>query len=286
MGEVWKVMTSLGWWRWLIVACVFGMGHIVSAYKWCLLVRVTGSPLLFDEALRAHFAGLFANIWLPSIVGGDVVRAAWISGHHGVTVPAVIGLLDRSLDLLALIALIACGALLIRASGGEIAGFIIGGVGVLLMVGVAVGLVAILWLRSGRLPARIRPIAAKVGDIGKTLYARPGPALKSFCLAFIVQFVFVGLNWFLGTKLGIKASFEVWLFAWPLAKIMALLPVSLGGLGVREASLAALLAPFAVSGTLAVAQGLVWQSVLFGFGILAGAITLLGSRGKGRSSVS
>lgn len=286
MGEVWKAMTSLGWWRWLLVAGIFGMGHVVSAYKWCQLVRVTGSPLLFNEALRAHFAGLFANIWLPSIVGGDVVRAAWISGRHGVTVPAVIGLLDRLLDLLALLSLVACGTLLLWVSGAEVAGFMIGGAALLLIIGVASGLIALIWLRSGALPPKIRPVAAKINAIVQSLYARPGPALKSFCLAFIVQFVFVGLNWYLGVGLGIAVSFAVWLFVWPLAKIMALLPVSLGGLGVREAALAALLAPFAVSGTLAVAQGLVWQSVLFGVGILAGVITLLGSREKGRSGLS
>ena len=65
--------------------------------------------------------------------------------------------------------------------------------------------------------------------------------------------------------------------AWPLAKITALLPVSLGGLGVREAALAVFLAPFAVTGTLAVAEALVWQSILFGFGLLAGAGLLFSS---------
>jgi len=54
-----------------------------------------------------------------------------------------------------------------------------------------------------------------------------------------------------------------------------LLPVSLGGLGVREVALAALLVPFAVPGTLAIAEALVWQSILFGFGLLAGLGLLL-----------
>ena len=39
------------------------------------------------------------------------------------------------------------------------------------------------------------------------------------------------------------AVFAVWLLAWPLAKLIALAPVSLGGIGVREVALATLLLP-------------------------------------------
>ena len=106
-------MIRIGWWRWLLVLGVFGAGHVVAAYKWCRLVRTAGQPLAFGDALGAHMAGLFANIWLPSIVGGDVLRAGWISGHQGITVPAAIGLLDRVLDLLALLLLVALGTLLV-----------------------------------------------------------------------------------------------------------------------------------------------------------------------------
>ncbi len=278
MAEVWQAMIQIGWWPWLVVLVVFGAGHVVAAYKWCRLVRAAGQPLVFADALGAHMAGLFANIWLPSIVGGDVLRAGWISGHQGITVPAAIGLLDRVLDLLALLLLVALGTLLVGAPGGGLAISVLRGAGILLMLGVAGGLVVLRWLRPEHLPAAVRPHGLKLIEIGRALYARPGPALASFTLALLVQSVFVALNWYLGTVMGIGVSFAVWLVAWPLAKIIALLPVSLGGLGVREVALAALLAPFAVTGTLAVAEGLVWQSILFAFGLLAGMGTLLSGR--------
>lgn len=285
MEEVWQAMSSVGWWRWLAVLVVFGIGHIVSAYKWSQLVRAAGSPLDFGHALRAHMAGLFANTWLPSIVGGDVVRAAWISRHHGIAVPAVSGLVDRGIDLLALTLLIACGALLAGDSGGALAAPVLRAVGMLLVLGISAGLVALHWLQPKHLPPVIRASGMKLVGIARTLYSKPGPALMSLMLAVIVQFAFVGLNCFIGTAMGIKVPFAVWLIAWPLAKIVALLPVSLGGLGVREAALATLLAPFAVTGTLAVAEALVWQSILFGFGLLAGAMVSLSGRVPGRQEL-
>ena len=59
-----------------------------------------------------------------------------------------------------------------------------------------------------------------------------------------------------------------------LAVAVATLPLSLGGLGVRESSLAALLVPFGASAAPVVASGLVWQAVLWLTG-LAGAVILM-----------
>ncbi|MCW8925911.1 MAG: flippase-like domain-containing protein [Xanthomonadales bacterium] len=278
MGEVWKAMTLVGWWRWLAVACVFGIGHVISAYKWSQLVHAAGAPHEFGLALRAHMAGLFANIWLPSIVGGDVVRAAWISRHHGVTVSAVTGLLDRALDLLALVILIACGAILTGDLANSALGSVLFPLGLFLLFCLVAALMALRYLRPGHLPAAMRPTGKKVLEIARALYARPGPALRSLLLAIFVQSAFVWLNYYIGTAIGIDVHFSVWLMAWPLAKLMALLPVSLGGLGVREAALAALLLPFAVTGTLAVAEALVWQSILMGFGFLAGAGSIMSGK--------
>ena len=278
MGEVWKAMTQVGWPRWLAVACIFGVGHVISAYKWSQLVRAVAGPHQFRFALRAHMAGLFANIWLPSIVGGDVVRAAWISKHHGITVSAVTGLMDRGLDLLALVILVACGAVLTGDLGNSAVASVLVPVGVFLMLGVVAGLFTLRYLHPRYLPAAIRPTGKKVLETARILYARPGPALLSLVLAILVQFVFVWLNYYLGGVMGIDAPISVWLMAWPLAKLMALLPVSLGGLGVREAALATLLAPFAVPVTQAVAEALIWQSVLLGFGLLAGAGVLLSGK--------
>ena len=43
--------------------------------KWRLLVNAAGGGLSFRTAARAYYMGLFGNTFLPSIVGGDVVRA-------------------------------------------------------------------------------------------------------------------------------------------------------------------------------------------------------------------
>jgi len=56
------------------------------------------------------------------------------------------------------------------------------------------------------------------------------------------------------------------------------LPLTQGGIGVREAALVALLAPFGAPGPLVLAAGLVWEAVVITGGLVAGAVALTLSR--------
>ena len=87
------------------------------------------------------------------------------------------------------------------------------------------------------------------------------------------------LNAFLADACGLHIAWTVWLFAWPLSKIAAMMPVSQGGIGVREATLVALLAPFGAPSALAFAAGLVFQTILIGGGLLSGLLAMALGRG-------
>ena len=67
----------------------------------------------------------------------------------------------------------------------------------------------------------------------------------------------------------------MWFFAWPLAKLAAVLPLTQGGIGVREAALVGLLAPFGAPGPLVLAAGLVWEGVIVAGGLVAGLVALV-----------
>jgi hypothetical protein len=276
-AEVWSAMSRTPLARWVAVVVAFGAAHAVGASKWRMLVCAAGVPLDRITALRAHAAGLFANIWLPSIIGGDVVRAAWVARTHGgIAVPALAGIADRALDLGALVALGALGAFFAPADklgpaapilrAGAIAFAIAGSGGLALLYAAPVRLV----------PARAQRPLARVREVLGAYAARPGTALAAFALALCTQGAFVAMNAWLGASIGVAPGAAAWLLAWPLSKVVAMVGFTLGGLGVREGALALLLAPFGVPATSALAQGLVWQTVLFAFGVVAGAWAWLG----------
>ena len=273
---VWQAMTMVPLRIWLMALATFMAGHVVSAFKWRLLIG--GSDIPFSRAVTAHFAGLTANLCLPGAVGGDVVRAGLVLRNATVKTPIAMGsLADRVLDTLGLLLLAALGAALtVSRSGSALA--VLVKVGLVVAAGVAAVLGAALLLPRLPQPPKIRRLALSVRDAVTSLKRRRAALIVCLCLSMAVQSLFIGVNILLATNSGLVLPAAAWFFAWPLAKLLALAPISLGGLGVREASLAALLAPLGASPARVVAVGLLWQSILLVSGLLGGSVLLLFTR--------
>lgn len=259
-----------------VVVALFLLGHAVTAAKWWLLID-RGIP--FGVALQAHFAGLAANLMLPGAAGGDAVRAgfAQIRMRDGAKVAAG-AVADRLIDTLGLACLSVIGLALLHGKSGGAGQAAQASIIVLVAIGLAVfafpGVVVKLWHRYPKLPAR--GLVMRVADAFAGLGRRPVLLVSVLIISMAVQLLFIGLSVQLAKAVGVDVPFAVWVFAWPLAKIIAVLPISLGGLGVREASLAALMAPFGAAPAAVVASGLVWQAVLYvsgGIGALVLALS-------------
>jgi uncharacterized membrane protein YbhN (UPF0104 family) len=130
------------------------------------------------------------------------------------------------------------------------------------------------WRHSG--------LVRRLASAGAVLAQRPMLPLACFALSLSVQTMFVLINVRFGAAVGADIPLAGWLVAWPLAKLVALLPVSLAGLGVREAALVAFLRPYGAPAALVTAAGLLWQSVLFAGGLVG---WLAGTAVTGRATV-
>jgi uncharacterized membrane protein YbhN (UPF0104 family) len=109
---------------------------------------------------------------------------------------------------------------------------------------------------------------------------RPQLMLLSLSFGIMLQIGLTFLNAWLADACGLHISWTVWLFVWPLSKIAAMMPISQGGIGVREAALVALLAPFGAPAALAFAAGLVFQTIIISGGLLSGLVALVLGRGS------
>jgi uncharacterized membrane protein YbhN (UPF0104 family) len=277
---------------WLGVLAGFVLGHAVGVGKWRSFVNVCRGRLGAVDATLCYSAGLFANLCLPSIVGGDVLRMG-IAGRITRRPEAALwgGVMDRVSDTIALALLAATGGVLARnqLTGWTAQLLTVGLLLGLLVAGLGVPLVIRRPIR--RWPRRLRrPIARSLVAL-RRLWRNPGVFVRGMALSLAIQGSFVLLNAWLGRSVGIDVPLGVWFRVWPLAKIAGLMPISLGGLAVREASLAALLLPFGVPAARSVVASLLWQTVLIVGGLLGGLIWLALSRirhlpvGTGAASV-
>jgi len=267
---------------WASALGVYLLLHLLGITKWHLMVNAAGAGFRFTDAIRCYYYGLFGNTFLPSLVGGDAVRAGLalklVRNKTGLLFGSV---LDRMVDVAVLATLAGLGAFVIPGAlnpdARRVFWFLAGGATVAGLVGLGL-LVA---LPARRFPRKIRRILVKLRQARRGLWARPGSVAMALMLGLTLQSALVVLNAWLGAACGIDISLQAWFFAWPMAKISALVPVTQGGIGIREAALAGLLAPFGVEPVLAFAAGLVFQTVVLSGGLCGGLIAfVLGRRGS------
>jgi uncharacterized protein (TIRG00374 family) len=279
LRDLWEAVRQISFSLWIFTVIAFIAGHMIGVFKWSILINLRNTILPFTAALRFYFAGLFANLCLPSIVGGDIIKSGLAIRFNNEKESVIFGsLLDRVLDTLALCIIIIFGAFFSsRFFLPEDKNIL--GISLLLLLLAFVFMIFILFLPlPEKTPGKMKRTAKKIQEIGLHLLRNPFKAFMSLSLAVVIQTGFVVLNMILGKASGIDLPFHVWCFVWPLAKLAAMLPVSMGGLGIRELALASLLERFGIPFVNSVALSLVWETILIAGGLSGGAIYILSRR--------
>jgi glycosyltransferase 2 family protein len=265
--------------RFLTILAGYLLAHCMGIAKWRMVVNAAGAELDFATSAQCYAGGLFGTLFLPSIIGGDVVRLA-VGLRRSPRPSAVLAgnIADRFLDVIAQTGLVLVGLSLLPDSlpeqfeeTVENALLVAAGLGVLLLAIVILLRRRLLGGRSIRFRRRIGRLRRALRSVSRRYYI----LIFGWVIGTLVQSAFLVLTALLGVSCGLVLPLRVWLFAWPLAKLAAVLPLTQGGIGVREAALVALLAPFGASGPLVLATGLVWEAVIIAGGLIAGATAFL-----------
>ena len=265
--------------RFLAILIGYLLVHLVGLAKWRLSVNAAGAALDLSTSAQCYSGGLFGTLFLPSILGGDVVRLA--VGVQRSPRPAALlagNIADRMLDVAAQASLVLLGFILLP---GPLPGVwqaathrVLPVAGLLLALAALLGFLLRRPLLRGR-SVRFRRRLARFRYAVRSVFRRPLALVRGWLLGLFIQGAFLFFTALLAVSCGLVLPLRVWLFAVPLAKMAALLPITQGGIGVREAALVAILVPFGAAGPLVLATGLVWEGVVLCGGLLAGLIALL-----------
>lgn len=107
--------------RWALAAvAVFGIAQTILATRWVLLLRVHGVRISLFQAIKLTYLGLFYNNMMPGAVGGDLLKAWYVTRHsekHQRVEAAVTVFVDR---LVGLVGMIVVGAAASLLEGGQL----------------------------------------------------------------------------------------------------------------------------------------------------------------------
>lgn len=265
--------------RFLMVLIGYLLAHAIGIAKWRMVVNAAGAELDFPTSAQCYLGGLFGTLFLPSIVGGDAIRLA--VGLRRSPRPAAVltgNVVDRFLDMTAQAGLVFLGVVLLPGSlpvnVEERTKSTLLVVGALALLFVALAALLHRRLLGGR-SVQFRRRLARLRHALRRVSQRSHVLFYGWVAGTFIQMTFLLLTAKLAVYCGLALPVRVWLFAWPLAKLAAMLPLTQGGIGIREAALVALLAPFGAAKHLVLAAGLIWEGIVIAGGLIAGGGALI-----------
>lgn len=242
----------------------------LQALRWRMIVLQCGAKLTPRAALRITFIATFFNQVLPSTVGGDAARI-WLlaRGGGGWASAAYSVLIDRVAGIFALaIIVIACLPWTLALVQDPIARafLVVIGAGAVAGAGVFITIGSLRWPLLERFaPARHLMAVSRIAQ----RLCRKGRTIGTIgAVSLVIHFLTIGSIWCIAQSVEASASFTLLMFMVPPVILIATVPLSIAGWGVREGSM---IVAFTFAG-LAAGDGLI-VSVLFGMTAFAiGAI--------------
>lgn len=265
-------------WRWWGAALALGLlVQCLAAVRWAALARPIGFHFPLSVFVRRFFEGQFFSLCLPTSIGGDVVKAyRMATTTHGRVLAACTILADRLTGLSAL-GVIAVTALLRNEASLSLLPTLLVGASLL----AAVVLPAMLVIgRLDRIAEYLPSHSAVQGIVAGLLPYQQRPRLiaQAIVWSLLVQMGGALVVDAVGRSIGTDLPASFWFAAVPLVALAMVLPISIGGVGIREGGLAVLLAPHGVSREQAVAIGLLWFLVTIASGLVGGVMFLADRR--------
>jgi glycosyltransferase 2 family protein len=267
----------------LLLGCVglYTLGYVISTIRWQRLLLAEGVRLPLWRLGLVYFEGAFFNLFLPTLIGGDIVRGYFIyklTRGHDAAIASI--LVDRLTGFAALM-LIAVTSLTLAYGtlrDPQVAGAI------LTVAAVFAGSMAVLLngALTSRAVALVRVVGlarfqAKLQSLVEALrrYRRHRRTLvQALALSALLQVLVIITYYLIGVGLNLGVPLVYFFLFVPLITTVAMLPVSVAGLGVREGGVIYFFSTVGVDAAAALGMSLVWFSLTLAVSGLGGVAFL------------
>ncbi|MCK5565850.1 MAG: flippase-like domain-containing protein [Planctomycetes bacterium] len=258
LAELGQDFLNMNWFVFFGACLLHLFCHCVFVFRWRLLLRTQEISIPYFAVLKLHLLGLFYNMFLPGAVGGDLLRAWYVTHHTEKKVAAALSVfVDRAIGLGCTVLMAGFCYWLIISGGGEgfeafskVSDSNMLGLAVLVFgVFFAIVLVFVVVLSlsekgrgvMGRISSFIRAKGAKLAKklliSGKLYCSKPLTLFFAVILTFFIQGLAIIAIWLVCRDQGIAVGVKYFLMFFPISWIIGSLPISIGGLGVMEGPL-------------------------------------------------
>lgn len=279
--EVWAHLQSFNLWWLSLGSVVWLFSLVIASVRWKAMVNLYNSRVTVLDLTALNLIGVFYATFLPGMASGDVIKGVYLARDEATDKVLVMSsaIMERLIGLTVngLVALVALAfsptmLALLNLPRSWVVGFI-----ALTLIGIAVGLMVTRWIaqRQAHLPKWVRVVADPL-----VLYISKPRALVVGVIASVVYFgVWSASLWMYGIASGIgHLGYFTFLLLLAVINVIQFLPISINGLGVREATLVTILAVYGVDEAQAVAFSLLIPLIGLVAAAMGGILTLIDYR--------
>ena len=287
---------SLHQWPWLlcgVLLCLAGL--CIGIVRWRIILEARGLRMPWPRVFCVYFIGHFFNAFMFGSTGGDLARGFYAAKetHHKKTEAIATVLIDRMigitiLNLIALVMLIARAGFYLHHWVTHVPALIMLAINLLTFAVIIITFNAHRfknWPVFRRITAhpRMGPQIKRL-LISIYLYRRKKDALlKTALLSLAIHLLIVIQCYCLGRSFQIHLSLIAYLTVVPIIMAIAAMPITPGGLGIREGLTVALFGTLGIDGTRSLPLSvMVYISALI-WSLVGGLIFLGYSTGSGRT---
>jgi uncharacterized protein (TIRG00374 family) len=271
---------------------LYSLGYLISTFRWQRLLLAEGIRLPLWRLTLVYFEAAFFNLFLPTLIGGDIVRGYTIyriTQGHDASIASILA--DRISGFAALvgIALIALALAYGQIRDPQVA------VMILTLAGAFTGMIAALLHErmKERASSLLRIVGltrfqAKLQGMVEALQryrGHPRALGQAVLLSVLLQALIIVTYYLIGASLNLGVPIAYFFLYVPLITAVAMLPVSVAGLGVREGGVVYFFAKVGVNAASALTMSLVWFSLTLVVSGLGGLAFLLDTHSVKRKPI-
>ncbi|MFH1440552.1 MAG: lysylphosphatidylglycerol synthase transmembrane domain-containing protein [Candidatus Omnitrophota bacterium] len=258
---------------------VYFGNYLLGLFRWEMLLKAVKIHLSMKRIIMSFSGGIFFSLFLPSTIGGDFIRTVDLAAHTKKPKEVVATVfLDRLSGYIGLVLL----SLLAVIFGWRF----VQDRAVLLSVAVITLILCsvLLVLFNSFIYSKINkflhtPNAGKIKEIIRNLHQEihyfrnhKKIIIYNIIISIFIQSISPIVFYLIGLALGVKINIMYYFIFLPIIGAITLLPVSIGGLGLRDATTIYFFSKACVSKDLAFAMSLLNFSFILVYGALGGLI--------------
>ena len=289
---LWKELIHANPLYFVAAVLVYFLVQGLSAWRWHVLLKPQGLDVPFPRVVAYYFLGMYFNFFLPSAIGGDVVKVYYLNKEtKQLSASASSVFFDRDIGMGGLVLIALVTAIMAPAERMKINGVPLVPIFALIAVGFLAANLALFYRPTYNLLHRLLSLfkMKRVDDKVERLFnsvnvyrGRWGLITATMLMSLGVQVGCALVNLLAARSIGLdKAGLTDYLVFIPAIGLISMIPISVGGTGLREASYMLMFSSIGVEQHQALALSVLWLGVIAITSLPGGIVYVARGSGKG-----